>query len=148
MKLNKPLKIIIGLLTAWVVIAPFLYIAIWFTFVFGMASFENQARVNPNLFPAFTAAFFIPFILIMCSSIVQLGLQAFYIVHIILNKTGGDVIRAVLGVGMFILAIIAMPVYYFVFILPENPPQWALAASPSQPVGSPPVAPPPNMPNQ
>ncbi len=147
MKLSKPLKIIIGLLTAWVVVAPFLYMAIWFFFIFGVSSFENPAQVNTNFYPAISAAFFIPFVLIMCSSILQLGLQGFYIIHVILNKTGGDVIRAVLGVGMFILAIIALPVYYFIFILPDNPPQWALAANPSQPVSSPPLAPPPSMPN-
>ncbi len=135
MWLSKPVKIIIGLLTALVVISPFLYMGIWFFFVFGLATVANPAQVNPNIYPILFPVFFIPFFLIMCTGFLQLGLQAFYIVHIILNKSGGDVIRAVLGIGLFILAIIAMPVYYFIFILPDHPPHWALAASPGQPVG-------------
>ncbi len=147
MRLSKPLKIIIGLLTAWVVIAPFLYVGLWFIFVFGMASVDSSRQLNPNLYPAVSLAFFIPFIVVMCSSILQLGLQAFYLIHIILNKTGGDVIRVVLGVGIFMLGFIAMPVYYFTFILPDNPPQWALAPNVARPADQSSQVPPPSMPN-
>jgi hypothetical protein len=132
MRLSKPVKIIIGLLTAWVVISPFLYFGVWFFFIFGIATVNNQVQNNPAFLPAI---FFPVFFLVTCSSIMQIGLQAFYIGHIILNKTGGDVTRVVLGVGIFLFAIIALPVYYFIYIFPDNPPQWALATHSDQPVG-------------
>ncbi len=129
MKLSKPAKIIIGLVTAWVMVTQFLFFGILFLFILGLATGNNPAQVNPNVFPAYLPAYFSPFFLVLCSSFLQIGLQAFYIIHVILNKSGGDVIRSVLAVGIFIFAIIAMPVYYFIFILPDNPPQWALASS-------------------
>ncbi len=146
MRLSKAVKIIIGLLTAWVVITPFIFFGLWFFFVFSVGSMENSSQLNPYLNPAFFSAFFIPFLLVICTSFLQIGLQAFYLVHIILNKSGGDVLRSVLGVGVLILAVIALPVYYFIFILPENPPQWALAVRTDQPAGPGSVNNPPSTP--
>jgi hypothetical protein len=68
----------------------------------------------------------------MCSSFLQLGLTAFYLAHVILNKTGNDILRVVLGIFVFIFPYVAMPVYYFIYILPEYTPQWALAVSAGQ----------------
>ncbi len=144
MRLSKPIKIIIGLLTAWVMIYPFFFIGIWFYSIFSMSTMDYQYLPD---FSTFSTTFLPIFFVVMCSSFLQLGLQAFYIVHIIINKTGGDVLRAVLGVGMFLLAILAMPVYYFIFILPDNPPQWALASSIGQGISPNPSGSNPNQPN-
>jgi hypothetical protein len=38
----------------------------------------------------------------------------------------------VLGISVYIFPYIALPVYYFLYILPENPPKWALAGIPTQ----------------
>ncbi len=124
MKLNKPLKILIGILTAWVVLYPFLFFFVWLFFVFLFSSSEFQPESNDYIFGL---GFIFGFIMIICSSLLNFGLQGFYIIHVILNKRGNDLIRAILGVGFLFLAIIAMPVYFFVYILPENPPSWALA---------------------
>ncbi len=132
MQISKAAKIILGLLTAWVVITPFIYFVLWFIFIFSLAATPNQAQQNPN----FVSLFFFPLLaLIICTSFMHIGLQAYYLVHIILNKTGSDVARAIFGVGMILFALLAMPVYYFVYIFPDNPPAWALAVSSSQPSG-------------
>ncbi len=129
MRISKPIKILIGLLTAWIFIYPFLFFFAWLFFVFGIASASNSTNSGYGFIPII--AFPIFFILV-CSAFIQLGLQLFYFIHIILNKSGNDVVRVVFAIGMFLLQFIAMPIYYFVYILPENPPAWALAPSPGQ----------------
>ena len=119
-----PGKVILGLVTAWFVISPFVFFFSWFGFIFSAAS---QANYNPDEFSSFPLLFIPVFFLIFCSGFLNIGLLAFYFVHVILNKTAGDVIRVVLGLGFIFMPIVALPVYYFIFILSENPPQWALA---------------------
>ncbi len=127
MRLSKPVKVIIGVLTAWELIAPFLYLALWFFFI-GSIFYSAEKNTLPEdyIFPTF----FLPFMfLIFCNSFLQLGLQYFYLSHIILNKTANDIIRVVLGISIFIFSPIAMPIYYFIFIWLEKPPAWALVAN-------------------
>jgi hypothetical protein len=124
--MNIAVKIILGLLTAFFVIFPLVSIAVWFGFIFSIIeqSYQTYPYVNTTSpFPIWLAP---AFLLIFCSSFLQLGLQGFYIVHNIVNKTGSDVIRAVLGLGMFFLPYVALPVYYFIYILPKTTPKWAL----------------------
>jgi len=134
MKLKKPIKILLGFLTAWVVIAPFLGIVVWFSSMFmAIGAVEYQAAPEDLVFPAVFLSVFLPFILIiLCTSFLQFGLSVFYLTHVILNKTGNDIIRVVLGVSVFIIPYIGLPVYYFIYILPENPPKWARAVIPAQ----------------
>src|SRR4030042_5909421 len=145
MRLRKYIKIIIGLLTAYVMVSPFIYFGIWFYAIFSMNTMDY------NYFPdvsTFSTAILPIFFLIMCSAFLQIGLQAFYIAHIILNKAGGDIIRVVLGIGIFLFAILAMPVYFFIYILPDNPPTWALASYTGQVKSPNPIGPNPIQPNK
>ncbi|OGO29061.1 MAG: hypothetical protein A2136_09315 [Chloroflexi bacterium RBG_16_54_11] len=130
MRLSKPVKVIIGVFTAWELISPFLYFALWFFFMSSIFySAETNTPPEDYIFPIF----FLPFMfLIFCNSFLQLGLRFFYLSHIILNKTANDIIRVVLGISIFIFSPIAMPIYYFIFIWPEKPPTWALATNPVQ----------------
>jgi hypothetical protein len=133
MKISLPVKIIIGLLTAWVVIAPFLYIIMWFSYIFSFSTTEYLTPSEVQTYVNDFATKFIPiFFLIICSSVLSIGLHAFYITHIILNKAGADVYRVIFGIGIIFLAFLAMPIYYFIYVLPHNPPQWALADTAKQ----------------
>jgi hypothetical protein len=130
MRINKTIKIWLGFLSAWVVIAPFLGVAAWFVFMFSIIGLsESQVAPENLLIPAVFLPFFL---LMMCTSFLQMGLSAFYLTHIILNKTGNDVLRVVLGILVFFFPYIAMPIYFFVYLWPEKPPQWALAVNPEQ----------------
>jgi hypothetical protein len=134
MRISKPIKILLGFLTAWVVIAPFVGIVVWFSFMFmAIGAVEYQAAPEDLVFPAIFLSFFL---LILCTSFLQFGLTAFYLAHVILNKTGNDVMRVVLGIFVFFFPYIAMPVYYFIYILPDNPPKWALTSNTRQMVES------------
>jgi hypothetical protein len=124
MKLSNTSKVIIGILSAWEVLSPIFFVLIWFFFVFSISTVETTSNSSSSLLPLLFFPF--PFVVI-CSSFIYIGLHAFYIIHIILNKTGTDLLRSIFGVGMFLLPFIAIPVYYFIYILPDNPPDWALA---------------------
>ena len=126
MRLSKFWKVIIGLATGWEVIWPFLLFLSWITFMFiAISTSENQNPSDDSVIPAI----FIPiFFLMICSSFLQLALKIFYLVHVILNKTANDGLRVIFGILIFLFSFIAMPIYYFIFILPENPPDWASAS--------------------
>ena len=127
MKLNKTWKVVIGLLTGWVFVYPFLFIILWFAFMgsFFMAT-DPSFMSDEAVFSLMKPFFYIMPILIL-SSFVQMGLTIFYLIQIITNKEGTDTMRILIGIGLFVMPYIAMPLYYFVYILPETPPEWALA---------------------
>ncbi len=50
--------------------------------------------------------------LMMCFTIVQFGLQIFYIVHIVKNRILGDTPKVLYTLGTFFMPFIAMPVYF------------------------------------
>jgi hypothetical protein len=127
--MNNALKIILGLLTAWIVVFPLLTFLAYFGFIYSIILQASQSKYYE---PAFPPLFLLIMIFVMCSAFLQVGLQGFYIVHNIVNKTGSDVLRAVLGLGIFFLPFIALPVYYFIYILPKTPPNWALAPAAGQ----------------
>jgi hypothetical protein len=125
MKLNKTWKIVIGIVTAWVAIYPFAMVAVMFAFLFPtMLTLESDPS---EAFPAaFMGGFMIFWFLMMCSSFLQMGTSMFYLIHIIKNRTGSDLLRILSGIGAFFMPYIALPFYFFVFIWPEETPDWAL----------------------
>lgn len=125
MKLNKTWKIVIGIVTLWVALYPFVVMAGVFAMMIPsiMAAERYGSDVPP---PAFFSGFFIFIILMMFSSFLQMGTTAFYFVHIIKNKKGSDLLRIILGIGSYFLPYVATPIYYFIYILPDTPPDWAL----------------------
>ena len=123
MKLNKTWKIVIALASLWVIGYPFVFMAFVFAMI-GSVAFTQASSSEPP--PVFLFFFFILFPFIMLSSFLQVGLSGFYLAHIIKNKTASDVLRIIFGIGAFYMPFIAMPFYYFVFIWPDSPPEWAL----------------------
>ncbi len=128
MTLNRTAKILVGLGTAIVVLFPFLFMALFFIPMFAMPMMAGRSEPDPAFVGIFFSAFFLIFPLMFLFVFLQLGMMVFYIVHVIKNNTGSDLLRILLGVGLYIMPYLAMPFYYFVYILPETPPDWALAA--------------------
>jgi hypothetical protein len=128
MKLNKPIKIGVGLATAWMFVYPFLFFAVWLTMAFGMF-FTTSSRETPS--PQSVPFFIIPFLVIFplhCLTIVlMLALIAFYLIHVIKNNTAAEAVRIILGVGIFFMPFIAMPIYFYLYIWRDTPPDWAIA---------------------
>jgi hypothetical protein len=74
----------------------------------------------------FLVFFFAIFPLHCVTILIQLALLVFYIIHLLKNTAPSEVTRVILGVGMFLLPYVAMPVYYILYIWLDQPPAWAI----------------------
>jgi hypothetical protein len=126
MKFNKAWKIILGVLTAWVALYPFLMMLFMFPFFFFTATLDSRSAEMPTGFLTFL---FIFFFFAMITAFLQMGMSILYLALIIKNKDVSDILRIVLGVGVFYMPFIAMPVSYFVFLWPESTPAGAMEKS-------------------
>ena len=136
MKLNKPVKILVGLATLWFAIYPFLFFAVWLLMFGGILV---SAESSSSDFPLAVIPFLAIFPLHFCTIFLSFILMAFYLVHVIKNTTGHETIRIILALGNFFMPFLSMPIYFYLFIWLENPPDWALAPKPA--VSSPTVPP-------
>jgi hypothetical protein len=122
MKLDRSIKILVGGGTAWILLYPLLFIAIWFSTMAGFM-FSDSFASPSFMFSAFDFIFPVHCLTI----IIQLVLMGFYLFHIIRNTLASDVLRVILGVGVFFMPFLAMPIYYYFFIWRDTPPNWALS---------------------
>lgn len=124
MNISKPVKILIGVLTVFAVLFPFFIMPVFmmfFMFSSGFPFFDPQSVPNPNDIEAMLPFMFVFYPLMMCFSVVQLGLQIFYIIHEIKNKALTDTFRILFAIGTFFLPYVAMPIYFFVYLWKDNP---------------------------
>ena len=121
MKLNMPMKILIGILTGISVLFPFLIVpgVIMLMIIAGVPFLESQSA--PEYFIVMMTMIF--FISMICFSFLQLALQVTYMVHEVLNKTLTDTFRVLFIVGTFFLPFIAMPIYFVAYMWKDNPPE-------------------------
>ena len=123
MNISKPIKILIGCLTVFAVLFPFLIMPAFFfaMFSFGFPLIDPYSVSNPNdliknLFPIMMV--FYP--LVMCFTFVQLGLQIFYAIHEIKNNALNDTNRILFVIGTFFLPYIAMPIYFIICLWKDS----------------------------
>ncbi len=121
---KKPskLKVLVGIGTAWSIIYPILFVATLFLMMPGLMMLGSTA--NPPSLAALSSAFFSIHLL---TAVVYLVLIVFYLIHIIKNTLASMVARILLGVGMFFMPYIAMPIYYYLYFWRATPPKWAVA---------------------
>jgi len=127
MVLRKPVKILVGVGTAWIILYPILFIAGWFLMVTGFMFGESTELPYflPTLFPLI-------FPLHCLTILIQFALMGFYLYHVIKNTTASEVLRVILGIGTFFMPYIAMPIYYYLYIWREDPLDWSVA-QPAEP---------------
>ncbi len=120
MNLSKAWKIAIGVATLFFSLAPFLILIPLFVL------FLTLAARNPQPEPAMVL-FFIGIVLPL--SFVLAGLQfllfGFYTYHLVKNREGSDNLRTILGIDNLIFPYLSLPLYYFIFIWPEQIPEWS-----------------------
>ena len=127
MKITKPVKIVIGLLTLGAVLFPFVIMPVMMVFLMlgsGFEFFDPHFSRNLVDIEAMLPFIFMFYLVMICYSLVQLGLQIFYVIHEIKNKTLTDTIRILFTLGIFFLPHIAMPIYFFAYLwkdIPEEP---------------------------
>jgi hypothetical protein len=125
MNVSKPVKTLVGFLTVFAVLFPFVIgplFMMFFMFGFGFPFFDPRSFTDPSdfqktMFPMMMV--FYP--LMMCFSLVQVGLQVFYVIHEIKNKALNDTYRILFAIGTFMLPYIAMPIYFFAYLWKDQP---------------------------
>ncbi len=124
MNISKPAKIIIGILTVFAVLFPFIMpvFVMFLIFSAGFPFLDPQSLANPHEFSKiFMPVMLIFYPTIMCFSLVQLGLQIFYLIHVIKNRVLTDTLRILFAIGTFLLPYIAMPIYFIVYLWNDKP---------------------------
>lgn len=129
MKLSQPLKILVGIATLWVVIYPLAMFVTWLMLM-ALAPLTGGRGDTPG--PLFFFIFTIFMLIAVGGSWFRLALQLFYLSHIILNRAGNDTARVLLGIGCVVLPLVALPFIYFLYVLPQRPPEWALSRPPAK----------------
>jgi hypothetical protein len=124
MKITKPVKIVIGLLTLGAVLFPFVIMPVMLILLISGAGFPffdpHSTRYLTDV-EAILPFMLMFYMLMMCYSLVQLGLQIFYVIHEIKNKALTDTIRILFTIGLFFLPYIAMPIYFFAYLWKDAP---------------------------
>lgn len=130
MTLSKPVRILIGLATFWYALYLLLTIVsivifAGYVFLALLAGGETVSSLGTLFRQMLSLKFMLP--IHVCSLFLEVGLLIFYLVHTIKNTKASDSMRIVLGLGHLFLPFVAMPIYYYLYIWKENPPEWAAA---------------------
>jgi hypothetical protein len=124
MNLSKPIKIIIGILTLFAVLFPFVIVpAFWFLSIFNLGLLGMDAPSSANSEEALKAMLpFFGFVAVMMAySLTHFGLEIFYIIHEIKNKAVSETNRILFVLGTFFLPYVAMPIYYILHVWRDTP---------------------------
>jgi len=116
MKISKAVKILVGILTLFAVLFPFVIMPVSMMFIVfsaGSPFLDPHSVPSPYDVEALLPLMMVFYPLMMCYSIVQLGLQVFYVIHEIKNKALTDTFRILFVIGTFFLPYVTMPIYFF-----------------------------------
>jgi hypothetical protein len=128
MPLSKPVKILIGITTFWYafyLLLTIVGIVILFGYVLLAVVMGGEAVANLRTLLTQILSFEIMLPIHFCSLFLEVGLLIFYLIHTIKNTKASDALRIVLGLGHLFLPFVAMPIYYYLYIWREHPPEWA-----------------------
>ena len=130
MTLSKPVRILVGIATFWYAFYLFVTVVsmvVFFGYVFLalMTGSEPVSNLRILLAQIISLEFMIP--IHVCSLSLEVGLLIFYLIHTIKNTRASDAMRIALGLGHLFLPFVAMPIYYYLYIWREDPPEWAAA---------------------
>jgi hypothetical protein len=128
MTLSKSVRILVGIATFWYGVYLLLTIVsiiilLGYVFVALLAGGESVSQLRMLLMQILSLEFMLP--VHVCSLFLEVGLLIFYLIHTIKNTRASDVMRIALGLGHVFLPFVAMPIYYYLYIWREDPPEWA-----------------------
>jgi len=116
MRLSKRVKVLVGIGTAWVVLYPFLFVFLSMLSMFlgvGLASMRGSGIL---------VGFYALVPLHLLTIILWPVLVGFYLVYITRNNMKVEVGRVILGLGLFFLPFIVMPLCYYLYVWRAQPP--------------------------
>lgn len=118
--MNKTAKVILGLVTLW----PFFYLILFFVMIFSFVLFGEGGGGGEG--PPSLIAIIFP--LHLLTMLVSFALMVFYIVNVFKTKRIENDKRALWAIVLFFGGMIAMPVYWYLFIWKDE-----AVATPSAP---------------
>ena len=127
MNISKTFKILIGIGTIWFAIYPFLFMGMVMLFMGIIPIMPIIAQSLDTPAPFFFSFFGLIFPVHLCTMSLGFALMVFYLIHVIKNTKADETVRIILGVGCFFFSFIVMPVYYYLYIWLDIPPEWAAA---------------------
>ena len=119
MRVSQPVKKIVGIATAWDALNPIVFI------LFLLILPWNLITVDPALFFASNLVV-LGLVLLGLTVVVHIALLVYYLIHVVKNLAAEESVRIVLGLGFFFMSTIAMPLYYYLYIWRDTPPDWAV----------------------
>jgi len=120
--MSKTLKLLLGLVTLW----PFAYLILFFALIFSMFLF--MAGSGPGSGPPQAIALIFPVHLL--TMLIVMALMVFYIVDVFRNNQVEKDKKVLWAVVLFMGNMIAMPVYWYLYIWKATPA--TVAPAPSQ----------------
>lgn len=125
MNLRKPVKVFVGAMTALLALFPLVILpagSVLLLFSLGFPFADPQSAPSLEEFGGvLIPAMLIFYPVAMCFSLLQVGLQVFYIIHEIKNKALTDTFRILFVLGTFFMPIVAMPIYFIVHVWKDAP---------------------------
>ena len=120
--MSKTIKLLLGLITLW----PFTYVILFFLTIASLIFFSSGAE--PGVGPPPAIALIFP--LHLLTMLIIAALTVFYIVNVFRNDRVEKDKKVLWAVVLFMENVIAMPVYWYLYIWKEASP--AFAAAPGQ----------------
>lgn len=127
MRINRTLKILLGIGTAWYILSPFLGGMIYAVSILALITSGGSGSSDPPLLFLLGLFFFI--LTLFVNIPVRYLVQGYYLVHVVHNDAGNQAWRTISILGLAFLPFLMAPVYYFIYILPDQPATWALKKS-------------------
>lgn len=112
--MKKSTKILLGLATLW----PFVYMILFFVFIFSAFMFMPQSGSEESGPPMF---FVIIVPLHLLTMLWVMGLTVFYMVNIFRNDQVDKDKKVLWAVVIFMANLIAMPIYWYLYIWKDAP---------------------------
>jgi len=110
--MKKPTKVLLGLATLW----PFFYLILFFVVIFSTVVFRPGSGESG---PPPLIALILP--LHLFTMLAVMGLMVFYIVNVFRNDRVDKDQKALWAVVLFMGNMIAMPIYWYLYIWREPP---------------------------
>ena len=112
--MKKPVKILLGLATLW----PFIYMIFFFFVIFSSFFFMSNSQGQESGFPVL---FMVIFPLHFLTILWIMALTVFYMVNVFRNDLVEKDKKVLWAVVLFMGNMIAMPVYWYLYIWKEPP---------------------------
>lgn len=124
MVLSRPVKVVVGLLTAW----PILYAGLFFIFMVWMVAWISRTSgPGGDQSSSLPGPAMLMFVVHFLTILLVFGLMAFYLVYLFKTKRVPENTKALWAVGVIVGGVVAMPAFFYLYVWPD---QWPSDSAP------------------